>query len=101
MNKLEYILTLVQEECAELSQRAAKIQRFGLDNIGPGKTETNIELLEQEAIDVMTTLSMLDSYLGNPMAMFNDPKIFEIAMGDKLKKIAKYMDYSREIGLLQ
>ena len=35
MNKQEYLLTCLSEECAEIQQAVSKALRFGLDNYNP------------------------------------------------------------------
>ena len=44
MNKDEEILTILQEECAEVIQAISKVRRFGMDN--------NLKDLQQEISDV-------------------------------------------------
>lgn len=101
LNKLEYTLVQLQEECAEVSQRAAKALRFGMYEIQPGQEKSNLERLEDEAIDLLTMLAILDSQLGDVMCIFNDPEKFELAMNAKKEKVLQYMKYSREKGLLE
>ena len=101
LNKLEYILVQIQEECAEVSQRAAKAVRFGVYEKQPGQEKTNLERLEEEAIDLLTMLSMLDDELKHSMLTFNDDTKFLLAVNTKKEKVLKYMDYSREKGLLE
>ena len=46
------ILTILAEECAEVIQRAAKLIRFGRDEIQPGQPLTNRQRLSQELGEV-------------------------------------------------
>lgn len=64
MNRTEYLLTVVAEECAEVAQRAAKAARFGLDQIQVDPHEnpdglTNRERIVGEYNDLIGTLQML------------------------------------------
>ena len=47
------LLDCLIEECAEVQQRATKMQRFGIAEIQPGQPQTNAERLSVEAGDLM------------------------------------------------
>ena len=53
MNKIEYLLTCLSEECGESTQVACKANRFGLDHVWPEKNETNRRILEREIADIL------------------------------------------------
>jgi NTP pyrophosphatase (non-canonical NTP hydrolase) len=57
--KMNEILNILTEECAEVIQAISKTQRFGMDNTNPFSTETNREHLEQEIGDVLTMIDLL------------------------------------------
>lgn len=57
--KMNEILNILTEECAEVIQAVSKVQRFGIDNTNPFSTETNREHLEQEIGDVLTMIDLL------------------------------------------
>lgn len=62
MNKLPEILTILVEECAEVTQLACKIQRFGLDSCHPNDPSiTNKELLIGELGDLLALIDILIS----------------------------------------
>lgn len=52
-------LIILAEECAEVAQAAAKCQRFSYDQIPPGKSHTNGQLLEHELGDVLAMIEVL------------------------------------------
>jgi NTP pyrophosphatase (non-canonical NTP hydrolase) len=59
MNENEHeILSITQEECAEIIQAISKVFRFGLDTEWNG--ETNREHLEEELGDVMAMIHLLE-----------------------------------------
>jgi len=64
--KEKEVLDILQEECAEVIQAVSKINRFGADNVKPGKPKTNREHLEEELgdmlamIDIMLELDIVD-----------------------------------------
>jgi hypothetical protein len=94
MNYREMLLTLLIEECAEVSQRATKIQRFGLLEVQPGQTLTNELRLIGEVNDLIAVL----------MKVFEVDDINKIIsptlIQDKIEKIKKYLDYSIQCGTL-
>jgi NTP pyrophosphatase (non-canonical NTP hydrolase) len=57
--KMNEILNILTEECAEVIQAISKTQRFGMDNTNPFSTETNREHLEQEIGDLLTMIDLL------------------------------------------
>jgi len=97
MNKEKYLFTCLQEECAELSQRAAKIVRFGLKEKQPGQDKDNFERLIEEFRDLMGVAKYIDRIYGKLLDTNNE---VSDTVNQKIIKLDKYMDYSREIGEL-
>lgn len=55
-------LVVLSEECAEIIQIAAKIQRFGFDSYHPDDPSvTNLTLLEGEIADALAVIGLLVS----------------------------------------
>lgn len=94
MNELEYLLVCVQEECAEVSQRAAKAMRFGIDNTAPGATETNEDALWRELSDLQGALEMLVDLRGKGGTSRAD-------VDAKKLRVREFMGYSRTLGCLK
>lgn len=88
MNKKEYLLTCLTEECAEVSQRASKAIRFGLFEIQPGQRENNTRRLERELAEAVAVADLLGL------------RVREKDKASKVKKLEKYMKYSRKLGTL-
>lgn len=83
MNRLEELLVILQEECAEVSQVASKAIRFGMDSTYQDKS--NRARLETEIGDLMAMIKLLTEE-GN----LNPDNI--IAAADaKLVKVEKFM----------
>lgn len=89
MNEQEHLLTVVSEECAEVSQRACKAIRFGLYEVQPGQSEDNKRRLEREYAELIAVGELLGL------------RVREEDKAAKREKLKKYMDYSREIGTLE
>lgn len=93
MTTTEYLLSCLIEECAEVIQRATKAQRFGLDEVQPEQLRTNQERLALELADLTGTIELLkDEGIRLPIS--------GNAIEAKIVKVKKFMDYSRELGVL-
>jgi len=94
MNRTEYLLWLLAEECAEVSQRASKAARFGLGEIQTDQPLTNAERIVLEINDLYAVIELLvDSEL--------IPLPGETAALDAKKaKIQKFLLYSEQLGTL-
>lgn len=94
MNRTEYLLTCLIEECSEIQQAAAKALRFG-PNVGfPGGTTTNAQDIAKECVDVMAVIEMLetDRIIKNIRT--------ERSINNKKEKVFRYMEHSRKLGTL-
>lgn len=89
MNKIEYLLTVLGEECAESAQRASKAIRFGMHEVQPGQPEDNRRRLEREVAEVVATAELIG------LVIRDEDK------SAKVEKLRRYMDYSRQIGTLE
>lgn len=93
MNRLEYLLTCLSEECAELALAAAKSARFGLRNHHPDSTEANSESLTREASHVLAVMRSLH-------AEFGVKSWSESEAGGKRKRMEKWAALSVKLGTL-
>ena len=61
VEKVTEILTIAQEECAEVIQVISKIHRFGIGNehVGSQRGITNTEKLEEEVGDLLAMIDLL------------------------------------------
>ena len=57
MNRLEELLTILSEECAEVQQVASKCVRFGMDSEYQG--QTNRQRLELELGDLLAMFKLI------------------------------------------
>lgn len=94
MNKIEYLLQCLQEECNEVAQAASKVNRFGLDNSWETET-TNREFLIMELNDLFGVIQTLQVEKVLPVPLSDITKIRA-----KVDKIKWAMDYSRNKGVL-
>jgi NTP pyrophosphatase (non-canonical NTP hydrolase) len=103
LNKEQYLLTQLQEECAEVAQRASKAIRFGLYEKQPGQDKTNFDRLREEIVDLLTVVHYLEEIINNVIIMPTDKGLVDLAqmMAAKRAKIEKYMEYSIDIGVLE
>ena len=87
MNRKEELLTVLQEECAEVTQAISKIFRFGEENYHPKdrKKVTNYDHFIMELGDIMGVIKLLaeDGHI-------DEEKLMKAAE-DKVKKLDKFM----------
>lgn len=95
IDKKVYLLILIIEECAEIIQCVCKAIRFGLDEVEPNQSLTNKERINQEINDASTVIM-----LAGDEGIINDTIYFELRENKK-KKVEKYMDYSKELKILE
>lgn len=102
MNKTEYLLACLAEECGEVAQRATKALRFGLDEVQPYQEKTNRQRIKDELIDLITVWDMLcDDQMDETMVIkYQAPSADFDAMEAKRQKIKKYMGYAKQCGTL-
>lgn len=98
MNRQEHLLICLAEECSEVGQRVSKCLRFGLNEKQKGQDYNNRERLEQEIKDMLCVINILlnEGMIKNEGCYPNDISIFV-----KKSKIEKYMEISKEQGVLK
>ncbi len=93
MTEESYLLLYLAEECAEVQHRISKALRFGLDEIREGHDFDNRELIGQELDDLFAVVKRLreDGILRENS---------RAGLANKGRKIDRFMDYSRDLGIL-
>ena len=84
LEKIDEIMNILSEECAEVIQAISKCNRFGIDNLKPGKPKTNREHLEEELGDLLAMVELLQS-----IEVVSDAGL-EIAKQAKFEKLKKW-----------
>jgi NTP pyrophosphatase (non-canonical NTP hydrolase) len=79
------LLIILIEECAEVQQRAAKLLRFGRDEVQPGQPLNNAERLADEIGDLMALVRRVKN-----VGLFDEDRMF-VASTAKEHKLNKYM----------
>lgn len=85
MNRLEELLIILSEECAEVSQAAIKCVRFGMASTHPESPESNKLKLERELGDFLAMFRLLVEEAG-----IREEIVMEAAEA-KLIKVEKFM----------
>lgn len=78
------VLSIIQEECAEVIQAVSKVQRFGLLAHHPHRTTTNKEELEEELGDLLAMIDILTKH------SYIDPKAVQAHTEQKIQKLKQY-----------
>ncbi len=89
MTEAEYLLIVLSEECAEVSERVCKALRFGKDEVQPGQGDNNMRRIQRELGDLIATAELLGIHA------------LETDKAAKREKLKKFMAYSREIGIIK
>lgn len=97
MKLSEYLLMCLTEECGEVSQRASKAGRFGINEVQPGQNLTNDTRLEIELSDLAGIVELLIE----TGVIAIDPFTDRARIDAKKAKVAEYMEYSARVGCLQ
>lgn len=98
MNRREYLLACLAEECAEVQHLVGKSLRFGIENKPEGRAEPNSELIVRELIDILAVWEMLEDDSALERVDFCKLEKMQDA---KKARVEKYMNYSRNRGTLQ
>lgn len=95
MKRHEHLLTILAEECSEVTQRVSKALRFGLDEVQPGQELTNAERIEVELTDLFTVVGML---VADGHFKIKDRSADFDA---KQEKVERFLAYSAKCGTLE
>ena len=88
MTRNEEIMTILQEECAEVIVEVSKIKRFGL--------EGNTQKLKKELCDLQCMINLLEEFnvvtyrMGERFDLINEKR-------EKLKKFSHILDEHKEL----
>jgi len=83
-NKINEILDILQEECAEVIQAVSKCRRFGIDNVYLNGEGTQREQLVKEVGDVVAMIDLLYNH-----GVLTEEEI-TIAKQNKFNKLKKW-----------
>ncbi len=97
MNKQQFLLLKLAEECMEVAQRASKHIQFGPNEIQKDQSLTNSQRLKNELLDLYAVVGLLLDE-GEPLSF--TPKEYKQGKKAKLEKLNKYLKHSHSLGLL-
>ncbi len=95
LDNTSYLLVCAMEECAEVQQSISKTLRFGLEDFYK-EAPTNQERIALEWIDLIAIMEELIS-AGVLILPNNADELIQRKKG----KIAQFMEYSKERGMLE
>ena len=103
MTRIQALLGLLMEECDEVSQRASKAQRFGVEEVQRGQEHprTNGERIMGETIDFVAVYEMLSEATGGQVPSMEEVLKRRGFIEQKKRKVEKYLDYSIELGQVE
>lgn len=91
----EHLLTLLSEECAEVSQRASKAIRFGLLEVQDGQKMDNAERVVDEFHDLIAVILIMERRGIVPHAFPSEEEI-EV----KIKKKLEFIELAKKFGTI-
>lgn len=94
MNRLQYLLTVLSEECDEIGKLCSKSQRFGLNSLNPETGKVNNIEIHKEMNDVLAVLRLLNTEFNLGF------EVDENLINAKIEKMQRFEEYSIEIGAL-
>lgn len=99
MNKQEYILNQLSQECIEVAKEISKALAFGLEDFNPNDKLkiTNKVKIESELNDLLGAIDMAFKSGILDFEIIYNPK----GRLEKINKIIKYMKRARQIGVLK
>lgn len=97
MTLRQLILGKIAEEAAEIAQVALKAQQFGLEDINPKKSISNLQDLQMELTDLQGVVHMLFEDLREEGTMFVT-QCNEASINTKIAKVAKWAKRMQERG---
>lgn len=95
MNRVEYLLGKIAEECCEVGQRAIKAQRFGINEVQPGQELSNRRRLQLELADLEASIQMLEKETGESFSALAED------IYSHTYKVEQFMEYSERCGTLE
>jgi len=98
VNRLDHLMTIAAEECAEIAQRISKAQRFGLGEVQPDQGFDNAERIRSEFVDLYATLQMIEVEAGLVDAALIHAEPGEVSR--KQGKIEEFLKLSAKMGML-
>lgn len=97
MTEMENLLTTVAEECGEIIQAVSKFLRFGAANHAPYDSTSNEDALITEYYQLVAVVEELQERGILPIPPKEKQ---EEIKNSKIENIKKFLDYSRQIGLI-
>lgn len=98
MNRADYLLSYIAQECCEIAIRCTKAQMFGLKEVQPGQHLTNLERLLHEFVDLVAICEVAKD---EGVLVDMDGETTNRLVNDKKEKAENFSDYSRELGRLE
>ena len=96
MNREQHLLVILSEECSEVIKDVSKALRFGLKDGYPKSNKTNSDNISSELTDLFAVVAMLVKE-----GCIKEPNWKENGFLKKIKKIEKYLLYSKEKNTFQ
>lgn len=98
MNRADYLLSHLAQECCEVAILCTKAQHFGLDGLQLEQALTNAERIAEELCDLYAIVEELERMGAIPIF---DERNEQARVNAKIRKAKHFRTYSRELGRLE
>jgi len=94
MNRLQYLLLLAAEEGSEVAQAATKAMRFGTQEVYKVTGLSNEARLQAEFNDILAVMELLNE---EGLVLYRNEDMIK----EKKAKVEKFMQYSKDLGIVK
>lgn len=105
MNRIQFLINKLVQECSELTKDATKMSMFGVNSYDPNDPlkKPNIELVVEEFMDVMSAFEMLVDELDckDQVQLLKDPEVARDFIKLKKMKTEHYYNVCLNLGSVQ
>lgn len=102
MNRIQFLVNKLVQECSELTKDATKMSMFGVNSYDPNDPlrKPNIDLVVEEFLDVMSAFEMLVDELGckDQIQLLQDQAVARDFIALKKMKTEHYYSVCLQLG---
>lgn len=102
MNRVQFFINKLVQECSELTKDSTKLSMFGVNSYDPNDPlkKPNVQLVVEEYLDVISSFELLIEELGvaDAIELLSNKEAQRQYINFKKLKTLKYLEICKEIG---